>query len=203
MLAEKNIENVIKYKDIIQNFDTVDKLIKAHIVQRDIEFDNSNLNSNSHYLDKIFPLMLKSYVSNNLLPKIHFAANYYDLQPRVPYLDRKFVEFLAQVDVRIKRKSDINKYILKKILNKYIPSELIDRPKKGFDVPVGKLLKNELKDLLDFYINKERIEKEGIFDVNEVLKLKRRFLNSNSYYDEQNIWNLLVFELWYEEWFSR
>jgi asparagine synthase (glutamine-hydrolysing) len=203
MLKERNIENVIKYKDIIQNFDAVDKLIKADIVKRDIEFDNSNINSSSHYLDRIFPLMLKSYVSNNLLSKIDFATKYYNLKPKVPYLDRKFVEFMAQVDVGVKRKSDMNKYILKKMLDRYIPTELIDRPKKGFDVPIGSLLKNELRDFLDLYINRDRVEQEGIFDVDELMAMKSRFLNSNSYYDEQNIWNILIFELWYEEWFSK
>jgi len=202
MLEQKNIENVIKYKDIVQNFNAVDKLIKAQIKQRDIEFDSTHINHNSHYLDKIFPLMLKSYVSNNLLTKIHFATKYFNLKPKVPYLDRKFVEFMAQVDVDIKRKEDTNKYILRKILDKYLPSKLIDRPKKGFDVPIGLLLKNELREFLDQYINRDRIVKEGVFEVDEVLELKRRFLNSNSYYDEQNIWNILVFELWYEEWFS-
>jgi len=203
MLEQRNIENVIKYKDITQNFDTVDKLIISPLKERNIDFSDSKIDPFSHYLDRIFPLVIKSYVVNNLLPKIYFSTNHYNIQPRVPYLDRKFVEFLAQVDIDIKQNFCINKYILKKILQKYIPSELIDRPKKGFDVPVGELLKSELRDILNLYINRERIEKEGIFKVDEVLELKKRFLHSNSYYDEQNIWNILVFELWYEEWFSK
>jgi len=203
MLSQKNTENIIKYKDITLDFEAVNRLITSPLKERSIDFSDSNITPSSHYLDKIFPLVIKSYVSNNLLPKIYFSTNYYNIQSRVPYLDRKFVEFLAQVDIDIKRKFGINKYILKKILQKYIPSELIDRPKKGFDVPVGDLLKNELRDILDLYINRERIEKEGIFEADEVLELKRRFLNSNSYYDEQNMWSILVFELWYEEWFSR
>jgi asparagine synthase (glutamine-hydrolysing) len=203
MLEQKNIENVIKYKDIIQNFRTVERLIKVPIEERAIDFSDSKIDPTLQYLDKIFPLVIKSYVSNNLLSKIYFSTKYYNIEPKVPYLDRKFVEFLAQVDVKVKRKSDINKYILKKILNKYVPTELIDRPKKGFNVPVGSVLKNELKEFLDLHINREKIEKEGIFDVDELMAMKSRFLNSNSYYDEQNIWNILIFELWYEEWFSK
>jgi hypothetical protein len=57
--------------------------------------------------------------------------------------------------------------------------------------------------MLDTYVNSERIEKEGIFEVDEIMKLKERFLTSSSPYDVQNIWNILIFELWYEEWFSR
>jgi hypothetical protein len=52
------------------------------------------------------------------------------------------------------------------------------------------------------HINYEKIEKEGILNPKEVMELKEKFLNSNSYYDEQNIWNILIFELWYEHWFS-
>jgi hypothetical protein len=64
------------------------------------------------------------------------------------------------------------------------------------------MLKNELRPFLDSYINKEKIEKEGIFNPEEIMRVKERFLNSNSYYDEQNIWNILIFELWYEHWFD-
>ncbi len=202
ILEQKNIENILKYKDLTLCFDKASKLIKAPIVEQPMDFSDSNLNPASHHLDKIFPLILKSYVSSNLLTKISFAASAYHVRPKLPYLDRKFVEFLATVDLKVKRKNGINKYILNKILQKYLPSKLMDRPKKGFNVPAGEILRDELKVLLDRYINEDRLAKEGIFNPNEVMKLKKRFLNSNSYGNDQNIWSILIFQLWYEHWFS-
>ena len=202
IFEQKNIENVLKYKDMTLSFSEVSKLIKTQIHEKPIDFSNSNINPASHCFDKIFPLILKSYVSDNLLTKISFAANAYHVSPKTPYLDKKFVEFLAQVDVKLKHKNESNKYILKKILENYLPLKLVDRPKRGFNVPVGEMLKNELRPVLDHYINEQRLEKEGIFDPKEVIKLKNRFLNSSSNYDEQNIWNILIFELWYEHWFN-
>ena len=184
------------------SFGIVKKLIIAPIHEKEMEFKDLKTNQSSNLLDKLFQLMFKSYVSDNLLTKFSFAGHAYQLSPKIPYLDRKFVEFLATVDVDIKQKNGTNKYILKEILQKYLPSNLINRSKKGFSVPAGAILKNESRALLDHYINEERLEKEGIFCIEEVMNLKTRFLNSNSYYDEQNIWNILIFELWYEHWFS-
>jgi asparagine synthase (glutamine-hydrolysing) len=146
--------------------------------------------------------MFKSYVSNNLLTKISYATNRYNISAKAPYLNKKFIEFLATVDVSVKHKNKKNKYILRKILQKYIPLDLIDRPKRGFSTPAGDILKDEHRALLDNYINRDRLTKEGIFKPEEIMKLKDSFLNSRSVYDEQNIWNILIFELWYEYWFS-
>ncbi len=203
MLQERNVEDILKYKDITLTYEGVKKLLKVKTDERTMNFSNFSINPSSHHFDRIFPFILKSYVSDNLLNKISFAANSYNLVPKEPYLDKKFVEFLAQVDFNIKHKNNTNKYILKKILQKYIPTGLIKRPKKGFSVHIGEMLKNELRDELDYYLDVSRLEAEGIFDPYEVLKLKKRFLKSNSYQDEQNIWNILVFELWYEHWFNQ
>ncbi len=203
MLQERHVENILKYKDTTLTYEGVKKLLKVKTNELTMDFSDFLINPASHHFDKIFPFILKSYVSDNLLNKIYFAANSYNLVPKEPYLDKKFVEFLAQVDFDIKHKDNTNKYILKKILKKYIPAGLIKRPKKGFSVHIGDMLKNELRDELDYYLSIDRIEAEGIFDPYEVLKLKKRFLKSNSYQDEQNIWNILVFELWYEYWFDK
>lgn len=202
MLKQKNIENIWKYKDITLSFSIVKKLIIAPVCEKEMEFKESQTGSSTGLLDKLFPLMFKSYVSDNLLTKFSYSAAAYQLTPKVPYLDRKFVEFLATVDVKVKQKNGTNKYILNKILQKYLPSKLIDRPKKGFSVPAGSMLKKESRALLDTYINEERLNKEGIFRVDEVMALKKRFLNSDSHYDEQNIWNVLIFQLWYEHWYN-
>jgi len=202
MLEQKNIEDILNYKDMTLFFDKASKLIKAPIQEQPMDFSDSNLNPASHHLDKIFPSILKSYVNNNLLPKVSFAARAYHVSVKIPFLDRKFVEFLATVDLKLKQKNSTNKYILNKILNKYLPNKLIDRPKKGFSVPAGEILKNELRYILDQYINEERLTKEGIFNPNEVMKLKKIFLNSNAYIHDKNIWDILIFQLWYEHWYK-
>jgi asparagine synthase (glutamine-hydrolysing) len=202
MMKQKNIENIWNYKDMTLSFATVKELIIPPICEKEMVFKDVHTNASSNLLDKLFPLMFKSYVSDNLLTKFSFAAHAYHLSPKVPYLDRKFVEFLATVDVKVKQKNNTNKYILNKILQKSLPISLIDRPKKGFSVPAAKIVKNELKEILDRYINEERLKKDGIFRVGEVMALKERFMSSSSYYDEQNLWNIFIFQLWYEHWFS-
>ena len=201
MMKQKDIEKIWKYKNVTLSFSIVKKLIISPISEQEMDFKDLKFNEESHILDKFFPLVLKSYVSDDLLTKISFATKAYHVTPKAPYLDKNFVEFLATVDLNLKQKDGKYKYILSKILEKYIPNSLLERPKKGFSVPVGEMLKNELKPLLDRYINEDRLAKEGVFKPHEVMHLKKLFLNSNSYYDEQNIWNILIFQVWYEHWF--
>ncbi len=203
MFAEKEIAHILKYKDITLSFSDIQKLLLVEMKEQPLDFSDTHFTTSTHYIDAIFALILKSYVSDNLLTKITSASHYYNHAVSMPYLDTKVLTFLAQVDYNLKSKNGTNKYILKQILSQLLPSSLIERPKKGFSVPVAKMLKNELRTLLDDYINPERIQEEGILNVDEVMKIKSQFLASDSYYDEQNIWNLLIFELWYDEWFNK
>ena len=203
MMAEKNIEYTWKYQDMTLSSSDIKKLINSPIKEIEMDFEDLKLDKFEDSIDRVFLLMFKSYVTDDLVVKLSYAAQNYNLKARLPFLDREFVEFLTKVDLKTKRKNSKNKYILRKIIKNYLPIELFDRPKKGFATPAAKMLKNDSKEFLDKIINEDKIKKEGIFDSNEVMKLKKRFLNSNSHYDSQNIWNILIFELWYEEWFSK
>ncbi len=201
MIAEKNIEYSWKYQDMTLSSTDIKKLINFPIKEIEMDFEDlkiDNLNS----LNKVFLFMFRSYVTDNLIVKLTYAAKNYNLKPKVPYLDREFVEYLSTIDIKIKQKNSQNKYILREILKEYLPLKLLDRPKKGFATPAAQMLKSDSREFLDRYINEEKIKKEGIFNPYEVMKLKRDFLTSNSHYHAQNIWNILIFELWYEEWFS-
>ncbi len=202
MMLEKCPENIWKYRDITLSTTIVRNMIKVASRPREMKSHN-RCRSSVAMLDRFFPLVLKSYVSNNLLTKVTFATKHHDIEAKTPYLDRRFVEFLAGVDMKIKRKNDTSKYILREILTKYLPEKLINRPKKGFSVPAAKMIKEELIDLLDIYINEERLRNEGIFNVAEVMKHKKLFLEESSDYDQQNIWNILIFQIWYASWFEK
>ncbi len=93
----------------------------------------------------------------------------------------------------------VTKWLLKQITHKYLPKELMDRPKMGFGVPITQWFKDELKEYFMVYLNKQRLEREGLFNSDEVIKLRDEYLSGKSD-NVQRLWFILMFEMWYERW---
>ena len=103
---------------------------------------------------------------------------------------------MARVPISVKYKNRQNKYILRKILYKYIPKELIDRPKSGFQVPLSKWMRGKIKDLLEDAISELD---DYIFNVEKVEIAKKRFLKGEDSFTSL-MWFLLVYKMWENKW---
>jgi asparagine synthase (glutamine-hydrolysing) len=120
------------------------------------------------------------------------------LEGREPFMDQHIIEWAAQIPDEYKYRNGVKKYLLREIVHRYIPKELMDRPKMGFAIPIANWLRTELRPLLETYLSNERIESEGIFSPAYVAQLKADFLNGKKEFDLK-IWYLLMFEMWHEE----
>ncbi len=104
-------------------------------------------------LDKVLAIDYSTYMRDDILTKVDRATMSVSLEGREPLLDNSIIEFIAQVDSKIKYKNGIKKYILKEITHQYIPKELMDRPKKGFGIPIFEWFKDDLKEYIDYYLS--------------------------------------------------
>ena len=93
------------------------------------------------------------------------------VEVRVPFLDIELAEFASKIPPKFKQKGIVSKWILKKILEKYLPKEIIYRPKTGFGVPLNSWVKSTLSDFIDDLLCRENIDKRGIFDYQSVNNL--------------------------------
>ncbi len=143
----------------------------------------------------------KTYLPDDILVKVDRAAMAVSLESREPLIDHKIAEYIAQVPIDLKYKNGQSKYILRKILYKYVPKELLERPKQGFAIPMDKWLKNDLKPLLEKYLSEERIKKQGIFDEKYIKESLGGYLSGKSD-SAYKFWFLLVFQMWYEKYFE-
>lgn len=142
---------------------------------------------------------LKTYLPGDLLCKVDRATMAVGLEGRDPFLDHKLIEYSAQLPLHYKFRDGKGKYLLRKILYKYVPGELMERPKQGFSIPIHKWFRNEFRDILMQYLNVGRIMKEGIFKAIEVKRLLDEYLEGK----EENfgkLYNLLMFQMWRERW---
>ena len=143
----------------------------------------------------------QTYLVDDILQKVDRASMTVSLEGREPYLDHRLIEWAAQLPNEYKYNKGEKKYILKEILHNYIPKDMMDRPKMGFAIPVASWLQNDLRHLVDHYINEELISKQKLFDWGIVGDIKRKFLAGKKEYDVK-MWYFLTFQMWYEKWMS-
>jgi asparagine synthase (glutamine-hydrolysing) len=129
------------------------------------------------------------------LHKVDRASMAVSLEARSPFLDRRVLElaFSLPLDMRIRGRQ--KKYIVRRLLHDYLPTELIERPKQGFTAPVAHWLRNELRDDLESHLSKETVAHRGFFDPSRVSVLVNEHLRG-SHNHAQLLWALLVLEWW-------
>jgi len=144
------------------------------------------------YLDKIL------YLPDDILAKVDRASMAVSLEARVPFLDHRLVEFASQIPFKYKFRDKQGKWILRKLLYRYVPKSLVDRPKMGFGVPIEYWLKGPLSDWADNLLDEETLDKQGFFDSALVRKMWREHKEGKRRWHVQ-LWRLLIFQMWFIE----
>jgi len=117
------------------------------------------------------------------------------LEARVPMLDHRVVEFSWKLPMAMKVHDGQSKWILRQVLNKYVPRELVERPKMGFGVPLDSWLRGPLKEWAGDLLNETTLRQDGFLDPVPVLR-KWKEHSSGDYNWQYFIWNVLSFQSW-------
>jgi asparagine synthase (glutamine-hydrolysing) len=153
--------------------------------------------TNFHQLLYIY---YRTYLLEDILVKLDRASMFCSLEARSPFLDYTVVEFVNGLPDSYKLKGLQGKYILKSLMREKIPNEIIDRPKKGFGIPLSHWLRNELKGLCCDLLSKDSLAKHGLFEHIYIEKiLNEHFTRKKNH--RKLIWTLLTFQLWYKNYF--
>ena len=144
----------------------------------------------------------ENYLTNDLLLKSDRITMHYGIDNRDALLNTELIDYLNKVDEKWFLKDRDLKYLLKKITHKYIPKNLMDRPKKGFSIPIIEWMYTIYKPYLEEYLSPEQLDKHRFFDIIEVFKIKNRFYNVPNGTDARKLWLLLQFQMWYNKYFS-
>ena len=150
-------------------------------------------------LSRLMRVDQRTYLPDAMLTKIDRASMAVSLEVRVPLLDHRIVEYTSQVPESLKYSNGKGKYLLKKVLSNYMPTELFERPKMGFGVPIDQWLRNELKPLVLDYLSAERLRKEGLFDQDLIEKTIKEHLSGQCNHHHR-LWSVLMWEMWRDRW---
>jgi asparagine synthase (glutamine-hydrolysing) len=178
----------------IQNKLLIDKNIFVPFIYDESYLQHSRLSPGEK--QAIFDL--KYYLKDDLLVKVDRASMYYALECRSPLLDYEVIEYALSLDVSLKIREGKTKWILKELLRKHLPDNLIDRQKWGFSVPLGSWLKNDLRYLMDDYLNEDVITSANLVNFRYVQKLKSEFLGGSDYLYNR-LWVIIVLHKWWKE----
>jgi asparagine synthase (glutamine-hydrolysing) len=143
-----------------------------------------------------------TYLPDAMLTKVDRASMAVSLEVRVPLLDHRVGEYTAKLSDKLLYRNGAGKYLLKKLLTRYLPKSLFERPKVGFGVPIGNWLRHELKDLLRDYLSSSRLTSEGLFDKSLVEKTVLEHLSCQANHQDR-LWYLLMWEMWRDHWLAR
>ena len=151
--------------------------------------------------DKVALLMYRDsiyFLPDDILCKVDRAAMANSLETRAPFLDHRVVELAWKMPMNMKIRNNQGKWALRQILYRYVPRELIERPKVGFAIPLDQWLRGPLRNWVTSLLDHDRLQHEGFFHPELVSKIWKQHL-SGKYNWSRRLWSLVMFQAWLEQ----
>ena len=193
LLQQDSKENL--YRSLISRWDNPENVVlfsKEPSINLTVK---DSFLSNLDFIDYMMAIDTLTYLPDNNLCKVDRASMFSSLETRVPLLDHKIVEFAWSLPLNLKLHNGITKWPLRQVLYKYIPKDLIERPKMGFSVPLSSWLRGPLRDWAEDLLNENKLKEEGYLNYKVINKKWQEHL-SGKYNWQYEIWNILMFQSW-------
>ncbi len=161
--------------------------------------DRPDWTSFPNYVQSMMYWDMTTFMPDDVLVKLDRASMGVSLEARVPILDHRVVELAWRFPLEFNFEGEQGKQLLRKVLYRYVPKPLIERPKKGFSVPIWQWLKGPLRDWADDLLSEERLGREGLLDAGAVRQQWEDFLAGRFTQGYSPIWTALMLQAWLSE----
>jgi asparagine synthase (glutamine-hydrolysing) len=194
--------NIQVYRTLISDWQFEDNLFIDNKIYHDLDFNSPSYFDKTNSVEYMQLMDQTYYLPNDILTKVDRASMANSLEVRIPYLDHRIVEAMWKLPRRYKINNGMSKVFLRKILGKYVEPINFDRTKRGFSIPISEWLRGPLKDWAESLLTKETIENCGVLNYKTINKKWNEHQSGKNNW-HGHIWNVLMFNAWYEHWVEK
>jgi asparagine synthase (glutamine-hydrolysing) len=170
-------------------------VIDGSLAQENFEFDPENFVKSLQQAD------LLSYLPGDILAKVDRASMAVSLEARVPFLDHRVVEFAMNLSSESKFKNYQTKWILRQVLERYVPCELTNQEKMGFGIPIDRWLRGSLRDWAENLLSEKALQTGGFLNAKPIRHKWQEHLAGRLNH-QHALWGVLMFQTWREHWMA-
>jgi asparagine synthase (glutamine-hydrolysing) len=200
-LLKANSSDLV-YLSMLSHWDSPSELVLGAVEHRTALTDPDRQASLQDPISRMMFTDLISYLPDDILTKVDRASMAVSLEARVPILDHRVVEFAWRLPMSLRVRNGREKWLLRQVLYKFVPPELIERPKMGFGIPIGVWLRNSLRDWAEELLDPLRLRQEGFLDPILVRRVWSEHLSGARNW-QYYLWDVLMFQAWLAQSHSR
>ncbi|EWY41338.1 asparagine synthase [Skermanella stibiiresistens SB22] len=190
------------YRGLLSHWDPPEDIVRGASEPRGLPWDRSIAGEIPDFVRRMQFVDTMTYLPDDILAKVDRASMAVGLEARVPLLDHRVVEFAAGLPADLKIRDGQGKWLLRQVLYRHVPRELVERPKMGFSVPLDGWLRGPLRDWAEDLLDERSLEEGGVLDPAPIRRRWAEHVEGRRDHQDK-LWGVLMFQAWRRRWLDR